>query len=206
EESLPISPAEREQMDSLESHQRHLQVMRRIAERADKDARPRTWPDPDTTNEILGMLPEGRSKEWVFDDERSIEVRRGSLLAFLARSLLAEWQSVMQREIPPSAIRAALDKLPEKEQAEWARRDPGRLQRAIAGEIEKQEGPVGEFAREFADVVRLSSRLDPFARMRFVRSPGGDGAESRRGRGDDSRRGPGPPRFPVPGRGDRSRD
>lgn len=190
--SLELPQTELRRIEELpRPEQRHLAIIKHAVARRGND-RGRPWLDEETTDEVLELLPEGRTRDWLLSEKTSSEFRRASIPSLLARSLLAEWQMIVPLVIPQAQIEAALEKVPERDQADWARRDPGRLQRAIVEELEKQPGSTGEFARQFDEVVRLRNDLDPFARDRrrhFGRPPfgGSDRGDDRRGRDEDHR-------------------
>ena len=183
-DSLNLSATQHEEIDALdEPHVRHLRLLQLAADRFRKGS-PR-WPQSETTAEILALLPEGRRKTWILDERHPAEFRRAAVPLYLTRSLLAEWQLILPDAVNREQLRSALDSIPERDQAEWARHDPNRLQRALIEELEKQEGPTGDFARDFGQVVKLHAEFDPFSYRRFGRPPGGSG-----------RGGPGGPRRP----------
>jgi hypothetical protein len=137
--------------------------------------------------------------------------RRSVALSLLARSLLAEWQEEATKVLGPERIETAIKSLPEKEQNDLARRRPDELfRKAILGMIAnppkqddgnaKPDGEAVRFAKDFAEVVKLRDRFDPFGRDGQGR--GGPGfafpPDGGPGRGGPGRGGPD---FGGPGRG-----
>lgn len=201
-----VSPSQSELQkieDSPTPEERHLAAIE-LAYRKRGNDRDRPWLDRESTKEVIDLLSEGRFRDWLLSDTLTDDFKAAIIPSLLTRSLLAEWQSIAPEVIPERQMQLALESISERDQSDWARHDPGRLQREMMKELERQEGPAGEFARKFSRVVALRNEIDPFARDRrrsFGRPPfgGPDRDDDRRGRPD------GRPPFGGPDRGDERR-
>ena len=180
-DSLSLPQKERDDLEKLPPHERHLAIARRAAEKVRGGGPNRPWPDAETVDRLLTLLPDGWLKNRLLQDDQSPSDRQESTLGLLMRSLIAEWQAQAVEQLPPDALRAALNSLPEREQAELQQRDPNELLHQVMQSLAQQEGDAGEFAKRFLETTALWREFDRFAR-------GG-------------RRGPGRPPFGPPERG-----
>ncbi|HEX6984030.1 MAG TPA: hypothetical protein VF170_01580, partial [Planctomycetaceae bacterium] len=199
-----VPAAERDRIRNLPAHVRHLEIVRHAAAKYRSGRPDPTWPDEATARRVLELLPESRFKGIMLRQEQPAELLRETMFAVLTRSLVSEWQAEAVRLIPAREIQEALAELPEREQAESARRDPGELLRRVLPLIARRGGPSGELAKRFAEVVQLWVEFDPFAPGHrgprgFFSPPGRRGFDGDRRGFDGNRRGgpdgPDDPRF-----------
>lgn len=190
--AIDPSPGEMQRIqESPTPEERHLAAIE-LAFRKRGNDRNRPWLDGESTMKVIELLSEGRFRDWLLGDKLQEEFRAAFIPPLLTRSLLAEWQSIAPEIVPEQDLQRALESIPERDQSEWARHDPGRLQRELMEVLEKEKGPAGEFARKFSRVVALRNEIDPFARDRrrsFGRPSfgGPDRSDDRRGRSDGRR-------------------
>ncbi|MGC1275552.1 MAG: hypothetical protein WBC44_17725 [Planctomycetaceae bacterium] len=186
-DALQISVAEREQLQAMPPHERHLAIARRTAEKIRSSADNQSWPDSDTVQQLLKFFPDGWLKGRLERRDQSPEERRNDTIGLLMRSLYAEWQTQAVEIIPPSELRTALDSLPERQQAELQRRDPNELLRQVVQVIAEGKGGSRDFAKRYHEVTDLWREFDRFARGRRGSGPPGDRRDFGPGRrGDDS--------------------
>ncbi len=206
-ESLGLPESQRQELEALPAHQRHLRIARQAADKIASGGRSPSWPDVPTVNRLLNLFPDGWLKNRIRDNDSSDDRRRNAVVGLLMRSLYAEWQTQALEVIPSSELQAALEKLPERRQAELQLRDPGELLRQVVHVIAEGETGSSEFAQQFEDVTDLWRRFDRFSRSRRGdRNDRGDRDDRpgrRRGPPDEVRR-EGDRRDPPP-RGDRNR-
>lgn len=185
--ALAVSEAEREQLQALPPHERHLAIARRTAEKIRSTADKQPWPDTDTVQQLLKFFPDGWLKDRLERRDQSPEELRSDTIGLLMRSLYAEWQSQAVEVIPPSELRAALDSLPERQQAELQRRDPNELLRQVVQAIAEGSGASRDFAKRYHEVTDLWREFDRFARGRRGSGPPGERRSFGPGRPDVDR-------------------
>ena len=204
-ESIPsITEDDRARLEALPGPQRHIEIARAARPLLEAARRQpfssRQWPGDETISAIIESLPDERLRAYY--GERSAESRRSMVLFLLLRSLIVEWQQIVEH-LPREVVRSALDEMTAEERAELARRSSEELVRqAVIRHLADRDDQAGETARALRDAVGLMRELLP-DRFRDRRSGGpGDGFRdgSRGGRDDDSLRDrpPGPPRPPGP--------
>jgi hypothetical protein len=197
ESLLSLSTQEKSELEQLDPPHRHLLV----AEMADKrfHAQPK-WPDQADYEKLVMLLPDDGYRAMLLREDRKFpdEFRRRWLAFSLMKSLVAEWEGIVRREIPPEEFRQALDQLDPQEQWEVSRHDPDRLMYDVMKRVAQADDEMGNYAKDFVKAAELKAKFD----FNFGRRGGGGWPSSgRRGPGPDGRRGPGPDGGRGPGDG-----